>query len=467
MSDKPEAIERRKSIVIGIPCYQNAPSETLTDYMRFAYYLGRRYQEYDFFLAVKAKTEQFRARNAIVEVALKVGADYLLMLDDDQVIDWQDSNAPTNQYEFLRTLIRHLEQDPTKGIVGALYYHRGGSCRPVVMREGEDGGYYYLRDDEIRGELQEVAVAGGGCILLNMKIFDRIPSPWFEAELDFGTDVQICSKARKEGFTVWVDTSLVLGHVLSRREVITPKNRHLFMAENTERLSEGMDSAWKNSAALRLYRMDAEEYVGSPMAEWAGLYATYALKQSKFGEHADKRDYYRNMGVEQLIRQVGFHHNDWVIRQMEAILACVNTQGLGHGADFGCGSAPVGFELVMRGNSVDFIDLDGAGGYEFTKWRAKHRGVENRCGWSWGGPYDFILALDSIEHLEDWRGPLQEMVDRLRPDGFLITNFFLNEDKANPEHINMDKEGVKSFLVSNGVYPVNQMLWVKRNLKAA
>lgn len=459
--------ERRKVVVIGIPCYQNAPAETLTDYMRFAYYLGRRYQEYDFFLAIRSKQEQFRARNAIVEVALKVGADYLLMLDDDQVVDWEDSSGPTNRFEFLRVLIRHLEQDPSRGIVGALYYHRGGSCRPVVMREGDDGGFYYLRDDEIKGTLQEVAVAGGGAICINTKIFDKIPSPWFEAELQFGTDVQICSKSRKAGFSVWVDTSQVLGHVLSRREVITPKNRHLFMAENTERLQEGVDAAWKNSAALRLYLMDAEEYIGQPASAWSGFADVYAWHQVKFDTYADKRQYYAGFGKEQLARQVSFHHTDHMVRQMEAILASLNTKGANcRGVDFGCGSAPVGFEMVMRGHTVDFIDVDGAGGYEFTKWRAKHRGVEARCGWSWGGPYDYALVLDSLEHLEDWRGPVSEIVSRLKPDGFFVTNYFILEDWGNPEHINKDKDGIRKYLVDNGVYPINQMLWIKRDLRA-
>jgi hypothetical protein len=465
MSDTVE-LEKRKTVCIGIPCYQNAPSETLMDYMRFGYYLGRRYQEYDFYLAIKSKSEQFRARNAIVEVALKIGADYLLMLDDDQVIDWEDSSGPSIQYEFLRTLIRHLEQDETRGIVGALYYHRGGSCRPVLMREGSDGGFFYLRDDEIKGKLQEVAVAGGGAICLNMKIFDKIASPWFEAEMSLGTDVQICTKARKEGFSVWVDTSVVLGHVLSRREVITPRNRHLFMSENAERITEGVQSSWRNSAALRLYCMDAEEYIGKTLEDWQDVYEKYGPHQLTFEKYEDKKEYYRDCGKEQLVRQVMFHHQDAMVRQLEAILSCVNTRGMSYGIDFGCGSSPVGFELVMRGHKVDFIDIDGAGAYEFTKWRAKHRGVDSRCGWSWGGPYDFALALDSIEHIPNWQEPLGEIVSRLKPDAYFITNYFLNEDTKNPEHINMDKEGVQKYLIEHGVYPVNQMLWVRRDLSA-
>ena len=61
-------------IMIGIPCFGSAPAETLEDYMRFAYHLGRRYREYDFFLSVIPKQEQFRARNAIVKASIEINA---------------------------------------------------------------------------------------------------------------------------------------------------------------------------------------------------------------------------------------------------------------------------------------------------------------------------------------------------------------------------------------------------------
>ena len=102
----------KKTVTIGIPCYQNASHETLEDYMRFAYYLGRRYPEYDFFLAIIGKKEQYRARTLIIEESIRVNSDYILMLDDDHVIDCEVSSSPAAGFEFLRTLINHLEADP-------------------------------------------------------------------------------------------------------------------------------------------------------------------------------------------------------------------------------------------------------------------------------------------------------------------------------------------------------------------
>ena len=254
MSDK-----SRLRIFIGIPAYASVAGETLEDYMRFAYYVGRRNQEYDFFLGIKGKSEQFRARNALVEAALQVDADYLFMLDDDHVLDWRNSQSPSDAYDIIRKLVAHK-----KPIVGALYYHRGGACLPVLMKEGKDGGYYYMRDDEITGGLQEVAVQGGGCMLIDMNVFSRIASPWFEPEFKYGTDVQICQKAKEQGYSVWCDTSIVIGHVKSTREVVTPENRFRVMAETTNITdnSGGLDRAVMCQNAMMLYRLDAEEYLG-------------------------------------------------------------------------------------------------------------------------------------------------------------------------------------------------------------
>lgn len=153
-----------------------------------------------------------------------------------------------------------------------------------------------------------------------------------------------------------------------------------------------------------------------------------------------------------------------MVNQMDMFLNMINAQAPGHGIDVGCGSAPVSFELALRGHRMDFVDIDGAGAYEFTKWRVKRRGIEDRCGFTWGGPYDYALMLDSLEHIKDWQGMLEKVIGHLKEGGAFITNYFMNQDYDNPEHISMDKAAVKTFLVEHGIYPLNELLWVKKDL---
>ncbi len=453
-------------IMIGIPCYQNVSAETLEDYVRFTYYLGRRMPEHEFLIGIKSKTEQFRARNSIVEGALQSSCDYLLFLDDDHVIDWENTQGPNSRYGFVKTFLEHFEKDEKLGIVGAVYYHRGNECRPVLMQE-RNGAYFWIRDDEIKNELQEVGVQGGGCMMLRMKMFDRIKGPWFEPEFDLGTDIQICKKAKEAGYKVACDTSVKIGHVLSKREVITPQNRHRVAAESARTVAQGdtgMDEDWLNNSALALYRMDAEEYLGVPFVSMGTIAVRYDMKSLE--EHKDNlEEYYASLGKEQLARQVLFHHLKTQRNQMEYFHKLIDTRVPAYGAEFGCGSAPVSFELCMRGHKMDFIDIDGAGAYEFTKWRAKKRGIDDRCGWKLEGPYDYVFMLDSLEHIKDWQKVLSDVISSLKERGALITNYFQNQDYKNPEHVSMDKPAVMKFLTDNNVYPVNEYMWVKQNIK--
>lgn len=456
-----------KKICIGIPSFSAFPPETEEDYMRLMYHLGRRATDFDFYLAIKRKSEQFRARNAIVEAALQIGCDYIWMLDDDHVFDWRKTQCAGPSYEIPLCLVQHLDNNPEIGIVGALYWQRGAQCLPVVMKEGKDGGLYWLRDDELCSGLQEVAVTGGGCMMIRASIFDRIKSPWFEPEFDMGTDVQICTKARIANYKVCCDTSLTIGHVTNEPLVITKENRTTVMTDNARKyakIQEGMDANWQSASAIQLYRQDAEEYLGTKFDDMCAIANRYNIEDFEKYRN-DLPEYYRRRGKSQLARQVLFHHQDWMVEQYGFFLSMFNTEAHGYGIDYCCGSAPIGFELAMRGHKIDFVDIDGTAAYEFTKWRAKKRQIEHRCGWRVSdGPYDYALFMDAIEHLEDWEGVLATVIDRLKPNGGIVTNYFRNIDFKNPEHISMDHSAVRMFLTKKGVYPLNELLWVKKDL---
>jgi GT2 family glycosyltransferase len=465
MKDKPR-------ICIGIPCYQNAPAETLEDYMRFAFHCGRRMQNYDFFLGIKPKFEQFRARNAICEVAMQMDCDYLLMLDDDHVIEWQQTNYPGGNYDFLRKLLKHMENDPKIGIVGAMYFHRGGDCQPVLMKRGTDGGFYYMRDDEIIGGLQDVAVTGGGCMLINMTALSSIPSPIFAPEFKYGTDIQVCKKVAEAGYRVCCDTGIIIGHVKTTREVVTPENRIRIMAESqaADRNENQFDPRWTHGTAYNLFYLDGMEYLGlQNHAEMVELAMEYNEKIDRDfpGSSADEDTlvaYYRSRGVHQVARQLFFHGTEIGHGNDNTILSLFKAGDRMYGLDYCCGTSLVGFELALRGHQVDFVDIDGAPGYEFLKWRAKKRDIEHRCGWEIKGPYQFILLLDALEHLVDPVSKLKELAGHLVNDGVIVTNYFYLDDHYNAEHISMDRDAAKQALLDCGIFPLNSVVWIKRDL---
>ena len=80
----------------------------------------------------------------------------------------------------------------------------------------------------------------------------------------------------------------------------------------------------------------------------------------RFKDFEDKRDYYKSLGDEQIARQVWFHNTPHMVEEFQTFLGLLNTSEELYGVDYGCGTAPIGCELALRGHKVDFIDLEGS-----------------------------------------------------------------------------------------------------------
>jgi hypothetical protein len=101
-----------------------------------------------------------------------------------------------------------------KPIVGANYATRIPPILPTAT--GLDGAPLFEGED-----VSEVLHAGFGCLLVSMEVFAAIDKPYFALgyspkDDDYsGEDVFFFQKARKAGFSVWIDHSLSeeVGHL--------------------------------------------------------------------------------------------------------------------------------------------------------------------------------------------------------------------------------------------------------------
>lgn len=140
-----------------------------------------------------------RNRNDIVEEAQRLGYTHLFFVDSDMCF------AP----EVLERLIER-----NKEIVGANYYKRNLQKQSVVGYENEQG--YYSK--ETIPDFDTCAFTGTGCLLIDLKVFDKLEKPYFafadkDNQDEVGEDVFFCRKARKAGFEVWVDNTVDVGHI--------------------------------------------------------------------------------------------------------------------------------------------------------------------------------------------------------------------------------------------------------------
>lgn len=148
-------------------------------------------------------------RNYCVVQAQKNNSDYLLFIDDDMTF-------PENT---LDQLLSHK-----KDVVGVNSYSRVLPLSTTVGLLNEKGEYkhpskYPAWEMKIPDELFEVYFVGCGVCLIDMKVFEKIKSPYFAFTYDKngqvanGEDGLFCDQVKKAGMKVWCDPTIKIGHL--------------------------------------------------------------------------------------------------------------------------------------------------------------------------------------------------------------------------------------------------------------
>lgn len=210
-----KSAEKVFKVLVGIPLKGHTPAPSYHDRMLLFKNLGGQ-EAVDFFekknpryvFALGAIGEMLvpYARERLAESALEIGADYLLMIDDDML-------APP---DLFYKLVAH-----DKDIIAPLAFTRNPDHKPVIYEtvEGFDpvAGRRYGRTQFVlnypKNQLVECDAVGFGAVLIKTEVFKRMPKPWFFGMEGTGEDITLCLKAKKLGFSVWMDTAIKLGHL--------------------------------------------------------------------------------------------------------------------------------------------------------------------------------------------------------------------------------------------------------------
>ena len=145
-------------------------------------------------------------RHKICEVAEKVKADYVLMVDSDMAQIPDDA---------IVRLVNHK-----KPLVGALYFAKQPPCVPIASRRDRKGNYVPIinyEKEETTGGLLSVDGIGFGMVLLSIPMIQKIMEvkgdrPLFNMHETKGEDYWFCELAKEAGFPVFVDVGLEIGH---------------------------------------------------------------------------------------------------------------------------------------------------------------------------------------------------------------------------------------------------------------
>jgi glycosyltransferase involved in cell wall biosynthesis len=139
-----------------------------------------------------------QARNDGVAIARNFGADYIFFIDSDMLF------PPTSLFRLL------LHR---RDIVGATYTKRVAPFEILGTKLAEQP---IVSPDQLV-EMQRIPT---GCLLINMRVFDKLSKPHFRFEIDangaiVGEDYVFCDRAREAGFRIWCDAvmSREIGHI--------------------------------------------------------------------------------------------------------------------------------------------------------------------------------------------------------------------------------------------------------------
>lgn len=142
-------------------------------------------------------------RKLLCEEAIRIGADYLLMVDSDVVL-------PPNA---LRDLL-----EPPAEIVSGLVRLKGKRHEGEYTNVCKGTPLLYQAVPEGRSQ---VDWCGGACLMIKTSILRDIPKPWFDYHEEPGNtiseDIWFCRQVTKAGIPIYADKRVACGHIIKEQ----------------------------------------------------------------------------------------------------------------------------------------------------------------------------------------------------------------------------------------------------------
>ena len=208
-------------ILIAVPTYENIYPDTFKSIYQIDG--GDNELDFDFFRGYDVAN----ARNQIGQATVDRGYDYVLMVDNDEVLP----------KDALLNLLADEESEPgKKGMTVGYCLSRprnstNTSGRTTAFKFG--GKNYVAEDAYTVDELQKLASdgrtkvqirgSGLGCALVHRSVFERMQFPWFKwlvynNKSQLSEDLYFCEKFKEIAVPIFVDPRVKCGHMMRHIE---------------------------------------------------------------------------------------------------------------------------------------------------------------------------------------------------------------------------------------------------------
>jgi hypothetical protein len=207
-------IRLRQKIVVGTNSLTESQYPAYTNHCQFWFRLGRSYPDIDFIFANPARMSIDRMRNMTAKTALEVGAEYILFLDDDVLVE---PNLGLKQ-------LLDCKADIASGKVCV----RGYPFDYMAFKNNNSDELRILNKLPKHG-IYDCDAVGFSFALLKVSLLKRLQPPYFITGVNHTEDIYYCLKARQVApkCTIKINCDCECGHILWP-EVIHEANREAY-----------------------------------------------------------------------------------------------------------------------------------------------------------------------------------------------------------------------------------------------
>lgn len=165
--------------------------------------------KFKFFTGNTGRMSVNYAREAMATAAVEQGMDWILMMDDDQIV-------PRDMFERLHATAMATGAD----LVSPMVTQRLHPFHPVMWKQSwsDEGGKKYISNQFIAdyepNAVVECDAVGFGVVLIRVDAIRKIKQPRFFSNTHLGEDIFFCIKAKGEaGAKIVMDTAIKVGHL--------------------------------------------------------------------------------------------------------------------------------------------------------------------------------------------------------------------------------------------------------------
>ena len=381
-------MEKTKKIGICVPLYNVVPVSFFVNFIN-RLHEWKDQNKYDVQIYMRASTIVDKARNDLVEMALKDNCDYVMFIDSDTII-------PKGAVDALLNM--------NVDIASGLYFSKGKPYLPVArVKEGDR--HFFLEDFEFN-QILEVQGVGMGFCLIHTKVFKDLEFPYFKLEwkkfegkdYQIAEDLYFCDEAIKKGYKIHLNTGVVCNHfgveVGPEQFLIYKENLKQDREDREEMITDLMEFENKTreeilSNFLHRHELRKEEMKKYDMNDPKQVFNYYVNNQWEIYDHLEWHFQGRRSFDKKLLAQIKQEHPD---RGTEIL-------------DFGCNAGQMAYMLAKEKYIVSICDPNKKANdfisYRFQKHKLKVKKIPMPIHKDFKNQFDIILCFEVLEHIHD------------------------------------------------------------------